>query len=347
MMQIYFFFDIITIWWQKKFPASRSILFFLHIFTPKIYQIMSLQQLEYLIAVDRFRHFGKAADYCNVTQPTLSAMIQKLEEELGVKLLDRSLHPLEPTKIGQLVLEQAKKALLSSRRIKDIVSEQKDSIEGTFNLGIIPTIAPYLIPRFFPQLANKHPEMDVRITDMKTEDIKEAIRKGDIDAGIVADLDGMDDFEKTGLYYEELFLYVSPEDKLISYDKIKDKDLNGEFLWLLGEGHCLSQQMQKFCNLKHAEKSERAYRLGSLETFMRMVEGGRGVTFIPELAGKQRTEEKRKRVGSFAIPTPTRRVIIITRKNFIRESLLKLITGSIMKSIPADMLRQKPHQQKV
>jgi LysR family hydrogen peroxide-inducible transcriptional activator len=308
---------------------------------------MTLQQLEYLIAVDRFRHFGKAADYCNVTQPTLSAMIQKLEEELGVKLLDRSLHPLEPTPTGQLVLEQAKKALLSSRRIKDIVSEQRDSIEGTFNLGIIPTIAPYLIPRFFPQLANKHPEMDVRITDMKTEDIKEAIRKGDIDAGIVADLDGMDDFEKTGLYYEELFVYVSPEDKLISYDKIKDKDLNGEFLWLLGEGHCLSQQMQKFCNLKHAEKSERAYRLGSLETFMRMVEGGRGVTFIPELAVKQLTEDKRKLVRSFAIPTPTRRVIIITRKNFIRESLLKLITGSIMKSIPADMLRQKPHQQKV
>ena len=109
----------------------------------------------------------------------------------------------------------------------------------------------------------------------------------------------------------------------------------------------MSQQMQKFCNLKHAERSERAYRLGSLETFMRMVEGGRGVTFIPELAVKQLTEDKRKLVRSFAIPTPTRRVIIITRKNFIRESLLKLITGSIMKSIPADMLRQKPHQQKV
>src|SRR5574344_1491615 len=293
---------------------------------------MTLQQLEYLIAVDRFRHFGKAADYCNVTQPTLSAMIQKLEEELGVKLLDRSLHPLEPTKIGQLVLEQAKKALLSSRRIKDIVSEQKDSIEGTFNLGIIPTIAPYLIPRFFPQLANKHPEMDVRITDMKTEDIKEAILKGDIDAGIVADLDGMDDFEKTGLYYEELFVYVSPEDKLISYDKIKDKDLNGEFLWLLGEGHC---------------RSQRAYRLGSLETFMRMVEGGRGVTFSPELAVKQLTEDKRKLVRSFAIPTPTRHTIIITRRHFLRTSILKVITAGILKSIPADMLKLKPHQQKV
>jgi LysR family hydrogen peroxide-inducible transcriptional activator len=308
---------------------------------------MTLQQLEYLIAVDRFRHFGKAADYCNVTQPTLSAMIQKLEEELGVKLLDRSIHPLEPTKIGLLVLEQAQKALLSSKRIKEIVNEQKDTFEGTFNLGIIPTIAPYLIPRFFPQMANKHPEMDVRITDLKTDEIKEAIRKGDIDAGIVADLDGMEDFEKTALYYEELFVYVSPEDKLISYDKIKDRDLNGEFLWLLGEGHCMSQQMQKFCHLKHAAKSERAYRLGSIETFMRMVEGGKGVTFIPELAVKQLTEDKCRLVRSFAIPTPTRHVIVITSRNFIRHSILKLITESILKSVPSDMLKQKPHQQRV
>lgn len=308
---------------------------------------MTLQQLEYLIAVDRFRHFGKAADYCNVTQPTLSAMIQKLEEELGVKLLDRSIHPLEPTKIGLLVLEQAQKALLSSKRIKEIVNEQKDTFEGTFNLGIIPTIAPYLIPRFFPQMANKHPEMDVRITDLKTDEIKEAIRKGDIDAGIVADLDGMEDFEKTALYYEELFVYVSPEDKLISYDKIKDRDLNGEFLWLLGEGHCMSQQMQKFCHLKHAAKSERAYRLGSIETFMRMVEGGKGVTFIPELAVKQLTEDKCRLVRSFAIPTPTRHVVVITSRNFIRHSILKLITESILKSVPSDMLKQKPHQQRV
>lgn len=332
----------------KKIPCfSLDFIFSSYLYPPKIYQIMSLQQLEYLIAVDRFRHFGKAADYCNVTQPTLSAMIQKLEEELGVKLLDRTVHPLEPTKIGLLVLEQARKALYSARHIKDIVYEQKNSFEGTFNLGIIPTIAPYLIPRFFPQLANNHPEMDIRITDMKTEDIKEAIRTGDIDAGIVADLDDMDNFEKTDLYYEELFVYVSPEDKLISYDKIKDKDLNGEFLWLLGEGHCMSQQLQKFCNLKHAARSERAYRLGSLETFMRMVEGGRGVTFIPELAVKQLTEDKCKLVRSFAIPTPTRHTIIITRRNFIRKSILKLITESILKSIPADMMKLKPHQQKV
>lgn len=314
---------------------------------PKTYYIMTLQQLEYLIAVNRFHHFGKAADYCNVTQPTLSAMIQKLEEELGVKLLDRSKHPLEPTKIGLLVLEQAKKALLSSRRIKDIVNEQKNLLEGTFHLGIIPTIAPYLIPRFFPQMTNKHPEMDVRITDMKTEEIKEAVLRGDIDAGIVADLDGMDDFVKTGLYYEELFVYVSPDDKLINYEKIKDQDLNGEFLWLLGEGHCLSQQMQKFCHLKNAARSERVYRLGSLETFMRMVEGGKGVTFIPELAVNQLTEDKRRLVRSFAIPTPTRHVIIITSQHFIRRSILKLITDSILKSIPADMLKQKPHQQRV
>jgi LysR family hydrogen peroxide-inducible transcriptional activator len=308
---------------------------------------MTLQQLEYIIAVDRFRHFGNAADYCNVTQPTLSAMIQKLEDELGVKIFDRRTHPLEPTNIGQIVLEQARKAILSSRRIKDIVNEQQNSLGGTFNLGILPTIAPYLIPRFFPQMINKHPEMDVRITEMKTDDIKEALRRGDIDAGIVADLDGMDDFEKIRLYYEELFVYVSPNNKLINYDTIKDRDLNDEFLWLLGEGHCLSQQMQKFCHLKHAARSERAYRLGSIETFMHIVEGGRGVTFIPELAATQLTDSKSKLVRHFAIPTPTRTVILITPTGFIRSSILQLITESIRKSIPTDMLKLKPHQKRV
>lgn len=308
---------------------------------------MTLQQLEYIIAVDRFRHFGNAADYCNVTQPTLSAMIQKLEDELGVKIFDRRTHPLEPTNIGQIVLEQARKAILSSRRIKDIVNEQQNSLGGTFNLGILPTIAPYLIPRFFPQMINKHPEMDVRITEMKTDDIKEALRRGDIDAGIVADLDGMDDFEKIRLYYEELFVYVSPNNKLINYDTIKDRDLNDEFLWLLGEGHCLSQQMQKFCHLKNAARSERAYRLGSIETFMHIVEGGRGVTFIPELAATQLTDSKSKLVRHFAIPTPTRTVILITPTGFIRSSILQLITESIRKSIPTDMLKLKPHQKRV
>lgn len=308
---------------------------------------MTLQQLEYIIAVDRFRHFGNAAEYCNVTQPTLSAMIQKLEDELGVKIFDRKMHPLEPTQIGKIVLEQARTAILSSNHIKDIINEQQNSLAGTLNLGILPTIAPYLIPRFFPQMMNKHPEMDVRITEMKTEDIKEAMRKGDIDIGIVADLDGMDDFEKIHLYYEELFVYVSPNNKLISYDKIKGNDLNSEFLWLLGEGHCLSQQMQRFCHLKNAVRSQHMYHLGSIETFMRIVEGGRGVTFIPELAATQLAENKRKLVRQFAIPTPTRDVIIITPHGFIRDSILQLITESIRKSIPADMLKLKPHQQQV
>ncbi len=308
---------------------------------------MTLQQLEYIIAVDRFRHFGNAADYCNVTQPTLSAMIQKLEDELGIKIFDRRMHPLEPTKIGKNVLEQARKALLSSMRIKDIVNEQQNSVDGTFNLGIIPTIAPYLIPRFFPQMINKHPEMDVRITEMKTEDIKKALCHGDIDAGIVADLDGMEDLEKTDLYYEELFVYVSPNNKLINNETIKDKDLNGEFLWLLGEGHCLSKQMEKFCHLKHATISERAYRLGSIETFMHIVEGGRGVTFIPELAATQLTDNKRELVRQFAIPSPTRKIIIVTTNSFIRNTILQLITDSIKKAIPADMLKLKPHQQRV
>lgn len=147
--------------------------------------IMTLQQLEYILAVSQFRHFAKAAEHCRVTQPTLSAMIQKLEDELDTKIFDRSQQPICPTPVGQLVIEQARIVLEQAGHIKDIIEEEKHSLSGVFKLGILPTIAPYLLPRFFPQLMKKYPKLDIRVTEMKTKDIKQALIKGEIDAGLI------------------------------------------------------------------------------------------------------------------------------------------------------------------
>ena len=147
---------------------------------------MTIQQLEYILAVDQFRHFARAAEYCRVTQPTLSAMIQKLEDELGVKLFDRTVQPVCPTPIGQKVIDQARVILAQAAQVKEIISEDKQSLSGVFRLGVLPTIAPYLLPRFFPQLMEKYPELDIRVTEMKTQDIQQALHVGDLDAGIIA-----------------------------------------------------------------------------------------------------------------------------------------------------------------
>ena len=305
---------------------------------------MTLQQLEYILAVNQFRHFAKAAEYCRVTQPTLSAMIQKLEEELDTRIFDRSQQPVCPTPVGIHIIEQAQNILVQANRIKNIIEEEKHSLTGTFKLGILPTVAPYLLPRFFPQLMKKYPDLDIRVVEMKTNDIKKALQTGEIDAGIVASLAGMEELQQTPLFYEQFFAYVSREDALFNNDVIRTSDLNGEQLWLLDEGHCFRDQLVRFCQMKSARASQLAYHLGSMETFMRMVESGKGVTFIPELAVLQLGDAQKELVRSFAIPCPTRQVVLLTNKNFIRHTLLEVLVKEIKLSVPKEMLSLKATQ---
>lgn len=305
---------------------------------------MTLQQLEYILAVNQFRHFAKAAEYCRVTQPTLSAMIQKLEEELDTRIFDRSQQPVCPTPVGILIIEQAQKILVQANRIKNIIEEEKHSLTGTFKLGILPTVAPYLLPRFFPQLMKKYPDLDIRVIEMKTNDIKKALQTGEIDASIVASLAGMEELQQTPLFYEQFFVYVSRKDILFNSEVIRTSDLNGEQLWLLDEGHCFRDQLMRFCQMKSARASQLAYHLGSMETFMRMVESGKGVTFIPELAVLQLGDIQKELVRPFAIPCPTRQIVMLTNKNFIRHTLLEALTKEIKSSIPKEMLSLKATQ---
>ena len=302
---------------------------------------MTLQQLEYVMAVYRCKHFAKAAEYCNVTQPTLSSMIQKLEDELGIKIFDRSKQPIHPTAAGQLVIERAWNILVRAKHLKEIVEEERKSITGTLNVAILPTIAPYLLPRFLPQLMNEYPEMDIRVTEMKTEDIHKALKHGDIDAAILAKLDGQDDFKMHQLYVEKFFVYVSKNDNLFNKQNIRTTDLSGEFLWLLDEGHCFRDQLVKFCHLKSAAKSKKSYNLGSIETCMRIVESGKGVTFIPELALQQFTDVQKELVRPFAHPIPTRSIVLLTQKNYIRTTQLQLIIDRIQASIPAEIIKNR------
>ncbi len=308
---------------------------------------MTLQQMEYIVAVYRCRHFARAAEQCGVTQPTLSAMIRKFETELGVKIFERSSQQVVPTEIGRKIVEQAWKVLVRANRIGDIVNEERQSFTGIFRLGILPTIAPYLLPRFFTQLEREHPEADIRVMEMKTADIKRALNKGELDAAILVSLDDMDNYVQTPLFYEQFLAYVSRTDALFVKKNIKTTDLNNEFLWLLDEGHCFRDQLVKFCGLKSATNSKRTYSLGSIETFMRMVESGQGVTFIPELALEQLSASQRELVRPFALPIPTREVVLLTTPGYVRHSLIRLVADAVRASVPQRMLQFNNTEQRV
>lgn len=299
---------------------------------------MTIQQLEYILAVDQFRHFAKAAEYCRVTQPTLSAMIQKLEDELGVKLFDRAMQPVCPTRVGEKVIAQARAVLAQASQVKEIISEEKRSLSGTFRLAVLPTIAPYLLPRFFPQLMEKYPELDVRVTEMKTKDIRQALRDGEIDAAILASLLEDAVLSEEILFYEQFYGYVSRKEPLFKHDVIRTSDITGERLWLLDEGHCFRDQLVRFCQMEAVKLHQMAYHLGSMETFMRMVESGKGITFVPELAVSQLSNEQKELVRPFAIPRPTRPIVLTTNKDFIRGSLLSVLKDEIRAAVPKEML---------
>lgn len=299
---------------------------------------MNIQQLEYILAVDTYRHFAKAAEHCRVTQPTLSMMIQKLEDELGVKLFDRNMQPVCPTPAGRKVIDQARVVLYQTSLIKDIVNEEEQSLKGTFRLAVLPTIAPYLLPRFFQQVSEKHPDLDIRILEMKTAPTLTALLNGEIDAAIIANQPTELQLQGDTLYYEQFFAYVAHTESIFKKDLIRTADVNDERLWLLDEGHCFRDQLMRFCQMEKVKLRQAAYRLGSLETFMRMVESGNGITFIPELATHQLSKEQLELVRPFAIPKPAREIVWVTRKDFIRQSIAGILIESIKKSVPQEML---------
>lgn len=215
---------------------------------------MNLQQLEYIIAIDKYRHFVKAAEACFVTQATLSMMIKKLEEELEVKIFDRSKQPVVPTDIGEKIILQAKITLQHAQKIKELINEEQDKISGELRIGIIPTLAPYLLPLFLPSYLKNYPLVKIQISELTTEEIVQRLERNEIDAGILATpLENKILIEKP-LFYEQFVVYASKEEQFRNKKYLLAEDIDVNRLWLLEEGHCLRSQVINLCELKSKEK---------------------------------------------------------------------------------------------
>ena len=299
---------------------------------------MNIQQLEYIVAVDNHRHFSKAAEASFVTQPTLSMMIQKLEDELGVRIFDRSQTPIEPTDVGRKVIEQARASLAQINQIKEIVEEEKGVIKGVFRLAIIPTVSPYLLPKLMQVHREQKSDIRLVISEMTTNQILSNLAKGTIDGGILATPLHDDRMKERPLYYEKFLAYISPTERFLhAKTSLEEADLNGAKLWLLDEVHCFRTQILNLCNLKNKNivTSAFTYEAGSIETLINIVDNNDGITVIPEMALDHLTEKQKLNVRFFDKRSPVREVSLITRKDFLRERLIEIIEDEIKMAVPA------------
>jgi len=302
---------------------------------------MNIQQLEYIIAVDNYRHFSKAAEASFVTQPTLSMMIQKLEEELGVKLFDRSQLPVQPTEIGTRLINQARLALAQLNQIKEIVQEEKGIVKGVFRLAIIPTISPYLLPKLMQVHSENKFDIRIVISELTTVQILKGLANDSIDGGILATPLIEPAIREHPIYYERFFAYFSPMEKaLFAKTSLNESDLTSTRLWLLDEVHCFRTQILHLCNLKKRRNGNQSiftYEAGSIDTLINIVDQNEGLTVIPEMALAHLSEVQKKNVRPFKNSTPVREVSLITRKEFYRERLLNIIIDEVKTAVPLSL----------
>ncbi len=303
----------------------------------------TLTQLGYVIELDKARHFGRAADACHVTQPTLSMQIQKLEDLLGVILFDRSKKPIEPTAIGVRVIEQARIVFAEVKRIEASISDIKGQISGPFSLGIIPTLAPFLIPRFVDHFATSFPEVQLTIEELQTEAIVDRLRQERLDAGVLVTPLNSPSIHEIQLFYEPFVCYLSENHVLNSRNSVKESELQKNDVWLLSQGHCFRDQAMSLCHSQLSnDTAQLKFESGNLETLIRLVDRGLGMTLLPLSATLDLPPLSLKKLKHFAEPVPTREVSLVHARTQLKSRILQALITSIRQSLPQSLADYQP-----
>ena len=310
------------------------------ILKPKSTTVMiTLTQLEYIVAVDTYRHFGRAAESCFITQPTLSMQIKKLEEDLEIIIFDRSRHPLLPTDVGQRIIDQARIVLKQNEEINNIVKDHKNQVSGLIRIGIIPTMAPYLLPIFIGNYKKKYPNIFIKVVEQTTENIVKLLNKDLIDVGILATPLKEEKINEKPIFYEEMLIYANPSHPIHKLKEISVKDIATPEIWLLSDGHCFRDQVINLCSYLGTSDSQLPFHFeaGSLETLMNIVDREGGLTLIPELAKLGMSEKKLANVKSFSNIKPLREVSLVYSRHFAKYKLINLLWREIRESIPLEL----------
>ena len=303
----------------------------------------SITQLEYVMAVHKHGHFARAAEACFVTQPTLSMQIQKLEEDLGVVIFDRSKKPILLTEMGKKLIEQIQSILFEVRKIDGIVhSIDSDNLKGELIIGVIPTVAPYLLPRLLPTLEKAFPSINLKIMELQTEQIIAALDSDEIDVGVLATPTKAPKMFEKALYYEPFSLLCRKNHSYAQSKKIKYSNLKRDDIWLLAEGHCLRNQILDICSSKNFKDENKKFKFesGSLETLKNLVASYGGYTLIPMLAAD--TIGEQTKLIPFERPIPAREIGLIYRREHYKSSLIDALGESIINCIPEDVRKIRP-----
>lgn len=301
----------------------------------------SLTQLEYVIAVDRYKHFGKAAEACFVTQPTLSMQLQKLEEEVGVVLFDRTKKPIVTTAAGSKYVDQAKKVVHELRVFQEL--KESEELTGELKIGVIPTLAPYITPFFLKSFHDTHQKVKLRIIELTTSEILRSLSEEQIDAGLLVTPLNKKGIREVPLFYEEFFVYSHPDSPISKKANIKSGDLETEGLWLLQEGHCFRNQILNVCNSVKTKPlfSNISFESGSFETLKNLVDKNGGYTFFPRLAARNLLGNQfQKKVKTFAKPVPVRQVSLVHTRMHYKRKLIDGLESCIKSSLPQTLIME-------
>lgn len=298
---------------------------------------MTITQLTYVLAVAEYKNFTKASEKVFVTQPTLSMQVQKLEEELNVKIFDRSKKPIKLTPVGEKIIEQAKNIVNESVRIQDIVDQQKGFVGGEFKLGIIPTVMPTLLPMFLKNFVNKYPKINLKIEELHTDVIIEKLIDGHLDAGIAATPLGNEKIKEKPLYYEPFMAYVPEGHRLYNFKDITAEDLDVDEVLLLEDGHCFKDNILNLCkSVQNLPDQKRFYlESGSFETLIKLSDEGLGMTLLPYLHTLDLQEKNQKHIKFFKKPYPSREISLVHHKNELKSHIIKALYESINSIVKA------------
>ncbi len=302
----------------------------------------SITQLQYIVAVHRTGSFGKAAADCGVSQPTLSAQVAKAEEELGVVLFDRRSRPVQPTEPGERLVALAVDVLTSHERLL-AAADGAERLCGSFTLGIIPTLAPYVLPWFLGPFAEKHPRIELTVLERTTATIVEQVKALRMDAGLLATPLDEPGFESRVLFYDPFYVYARPDSPVLLADEVEAADLEHEPLWLLEDGHCFRNQVVHLCGVRtHGAMGNVRFDAASFETLRALIEHSGGCTLVPEsFARTLPAEVRRTRIRPFRDPVPTREVSLIASRAHWKTEILEALTASLRALAPRSLPRTR------
>ena len=297
---------------------------------------ISLTQLEYILAIDTYRHFAKAADACLVTQPTLSMQLKKLEEELQLVIFDRSKQPIIPTDA-----EQARIILREAKKIDQIAKHYDDSFEGSLSIGIIPTLAPYLLPYFLGDFLKKYKQIKLVIQELTTEEIIFKLNKDEIDVGILATPLHENNLIEEPLFYEEIKVFAHYNHPLTKKKNLDHKDILRDDIWMLSHGNCFRSQVINICSNPIKMNDQLKYESGSIETLKKMVEMEGGFTLLPELAVLELSNKRINQIAEFKKPKPLREISLVYARSVSKKKLIDVLKKLIISNVPVELLNKK------